>query len=73
MKWIILPGGRIKRWRKSRTDDRPGWGVSRLRTVPRGERNLLNRQERRRYAEALSCGRAEVVPYVHPRKAASDW
>jgi hypothetical protein len=27
-KWLTLPGGRIKRWKKSRTEDRPGWGSS---------------------------------------------
>jgi hypothetical protein len=29
-KWLTLPGGRTKRWKKSRTEDRPGWGSSRF-------------------------------------------
>jgi hypothetical protein len=70
-KWITLPGGRIKRWKKSRTESRPGWGGSRV--PPRWYRNLFNRKERRRCREALGLGHGEARPYVHPRKAAWYW
>lgn len=66
--WITLPGGRIKRWKKSRTENRSWLGVP-----PRWYRNLFNRKERRRCREALGLGHAEARPYVHPRKAAWYW
>ena len=74
-KWLTLPGGRIKRWKKSRTEDRPGWGSSRFphQVPPRWFRNLYNRKERRRCRGAASYGNAEARPYVHPREAAWYW
>jgi hypothetical protein len=74
-KWLTLPGGRIKRWKKSRTEDRPGWGSSRFpnQVPPRWFRNRYNRKERRRCRAALSLGIAEARPYVHPREAAWYW
>ncbi len=74
-RWKVLPGGRVTRWRKSRGDDRPGDGTTIwvFRVPPHWYRNLLNRRERRRAAEASSRGETEVGPYVHPREAAWYW
>jgi hypothetical protein len=67
-KWVTLPGGRVKRWKKSRTES-PSW----LGVPPRWYRNLFNRKERRRCREALGLGHAEPRLYVHPRKAVWYW
>ena len=74
-KWITLPGGRIKRWKKSRSEDRPGWCSAWFphQVPPRWFRNILIRKERRRYREALSQDKAEASPHVHPREAAWYW
>jgi hypothetical protein len=74
-KWVRLPGGRWKRWKKSRSDDRPGvattWFVNQV--PPHWYRNVMNRRERRRLARALFRGEAHAGPYVHPRVAAWHW
>jgi hypothetical protein len=74
-KWKTLPGGRAKRWKKSRSDFRPGGGTTRfVRAVPpHWYRNMLNRRERRRSRTAILCGAAGRAPYVHPREAAWYW
>ena len=74
-KWTVLPGGRPKRWKKSRTDDRPGdcTTVFIHQVPPHGYRNLLNRRERRRARRALLRGEAIAHPWVHPREAAWFW
>ena len=50
-KWMVLPGGRIKRWRRARTDVRqlvpPHW--------------YRNRQHERR--SASKCSRLRSTPY----------
>lgn len=69
-KWKVLPGGRIKRWKKSESER----GCRFTRGVPpRWYRNTLNRRERRRAAEALHRGSVERFPYVHPREAPWYW
>jgi hypothetical protein len=74
-KWLRLPGGRGKRWKKSRGDERPGWGTCRFDrwTPPHSYRNMLNRRDRRRAVRAVSRGDAEARPYVHPREAGWFW
>jgi hypothetical protein len=74
-KWITVPGGRIKRWKKSRTEHRPGGGSSRFprQVPPHWFRNLYNRRERRLCRAALLSGEADARPYVHPREAAWFW
>lgn len=66
-KWIVLPGGRIKRWNRSRRSR--GWGG----VPPHWYRNRLNRRERRRARKALKLGTAQAFPYVHPREAPWYW
>jgi hypothetical protein len=74
-KWRELPGGRVKRWKKSAGDFRPGGGTTRFAggVPPRWYRNLLNRRDRRRAVEALHRGAVEPWPYVHPREAPWFW
>lgn len=69
-KWITLPGGRIKRWKKSRTEEGAGFPHE---VPPHWFRNLYNRRERRRVSRALRLGVAEAWPYIHPRRAAWYW
>jgi hypothetical protein len=65
--WIVLPGGRIKRWKASA---RPNiWGG----VPPHWYRNMLNRKERRRVRRALKRGVAERFPYIHPSGAGWYW
>lgn len=69
-KWMVLPGGRLKRWRKSMSE----LGCRFTRQVPpRWYRNSLNRKERRRAARAIRRGEAHRNAYVHPREAAWYW
>lgn len=74
-KWAVLPGGRVKRWKKSRTDDRPGarttWFARQV--PPHWYRNALNRRERRRASRAILRGDADASPYLHPRAATWFW
>ncbi len=74
-RWISSPGGRVKRWAKSRNDERPGWITTRFwrQVPPRWYRNEWNRRERRRAALALWHGEAHARPYVHPRETARYW
>ena len=65
--WIVLPGGRPKRWKASAT--RGSWGG----VPPRWYRNTLNRRERRRARKAKNRGTVERFPYVHPREAPWYW
>lgn len=67
-KWIIIPGGRIKRRKKSES----GCRLSR-RVPPHWYRNHLNRKERRRSKQALFHGGEEIRLYVHPRSAGWYW
>jgi hypothetical protein len=69
-RWTVLPGGRIKRWKKSEREDRCYWLD---RVPPREDRNLLNRRERRRARCALFRGDADRFPYVHPREMEWYW
>jgi hypothetical protein len=71
-KWKRLPGGQLKRWKKSRGDHRPG-GKHWLGVPPHWHRNLLNRRERRRAVRALHHGAVHNRPYVHPREAGWYW
>lgn len=65
-KWIVLPGGRVKRWKRART-------AKRQTVPPRWYRNRLNRRERRRAWHALFRGDAHAHPYLHPREASWYW
>ena len=69
-KWIVIPGGRIKRWKKSESES--GCWFSR-RVPPHRHRNHLNRRERRRSKQALFHRRADCHPHVHPREAGWFW
>jgi hypothetical protein len=73
--WIQMPGGRLKRWKKSRSERRPGHGTARWGTeVPPGwYRRMLNRRERSLLREALGRDEAEGWAYVHPRVAGWYW
>ena len=69
-KWIVIPGGRIKRWKKSESIS----GADFARQVPpHWYRNLLNRRERRRSKQALFRGKEDGHLYVHPREAGWFW
>jgi hypothetical protein len=70
-KWVRLPGGRWKRWKKSRGDDRPERYLDNV--PPRWYRNMWNRRERQCAAMAILQGTVEPCPYVHPREAAWYW
>ncbi len=74
-RWKTLPGGRVTRWRKSRGDERPGGSTTWFtrQVPPHWYRNLHNRRERRRVAQACAQGKVEACPYVHPRVAAWYW
>lgn len=67
-KWVVLPGGRIKRWKESRHGCR--W-ISRV--PPHWYRNHLNRTERRRARLALHRGVEADRFFVHPRVASWYW
>ena len=69
-RWIVLPGGRIKRWRKSESERGCRW-IDRV--PPHWYRNLLNRRERRRARVVMVRGELERFPHVHPREAAWYW
>lgn len=67
-KWVVIPGGRIKRWKKSEH------GCDWIDQVPpHWYRNYLNRKERRRSKQALFNGDECGFPHVHPREAAWYW
>ncbi|MDQ3798473.1 MAG: hypothetical protein M3384_03395 [Acidobacteriota bacterium] len=71
-KWIVLPGGRIKRWKK--TNDKPKkyfWSANGV--PPHWYRNQLNRRERRKIKSAISKREAHRFPYIHPRIAGWYW
>jgi hypothetical protein len=70
-RWTLLPGLRLKRWRKSRTDRRPGYG--RESVPPHWYRNALNRRERRQSAHAVQHGEGRAAPFIHPRSAGWYW
>src|SRR5581483_12171828 len=57
-KWLRLPGGLVKRWKKSGGDDRPSGAVDQV--PPHWYRNRLNRRERRRVFRAVHRGEAEA-------------
>ncbi|HEU0013287.1 MAG TPA: hypothetical protein VFQ45_06360 [Longimicrobium sp.] len=61
-KWIVRPGGRIVRWKRSEGQRRRPW----LRGEPWRVRNALNRRERRLVRQALHRGRAHAHPHLHP-------
>ena len=65
-KWIVLPGGRIKRWKQAKLDSDFIWSVP-----PHWYRNYLNKKERQKFRKALKNGKAHCFPYVHPHTA--DW
>lgn len=70
-RWIVLPGQRSKRWRKSRTDRRPAnWREG---VPPHWFRNALNRRERRQSTLDLRRGEGSAAPRVHPRSAGWYW
>jgi hypothetical protein len=71
-KWIAPSNGRIVRWRKSHTDDRPGSSTW-LGVPPHWYRNQFNRRERRRARRAIVHGDVQAAPYVHPRVAGWYW
>jgi hypothetical protein len=71
-RWIVLPGGQVKRWKKS--NDKPGkrfWSSKGV--PPHWYRNHLNRRERRKSKSAIFKDRAYNFPYVHPRVAGWYW
>jgi hypothetical protein len=74
-KWVELPGGALKRWKKSESEFRPGAGTARFtrQVPPHWYRNVLNRRDRRRARVAMHRGEAEPWPYVHPRAAPWYW
>lgn len=74
-RWIVLPGGRPMRWKKSRADARPGILTTRFvrQVPPHWYRNTLNRRERRRARWAIICGDAHAGPHVHAHTAAWYW
>lgn len=69
-KWVIIPGGRIKGWKKSESES--GCWFSH-RVPPHWYRNHLNRKERRRSKQAMFRGREAGHPIVHPREAGWYW
>jgi hypothetical protein len=70
-KWRKVPGGRLKRWKKSRGDERPSSFIDNV--PPHWYRNMLNRRERRRVSRAMHRGDPEAWTYVHPREAGWFW
>ena len=69
-KWVVIPGGRIKRWKKSEGESR-SWFSRRV--PPHCYRNHLNRRERRCAKQAMLRGREAGHPHVHPREAGWYW
>jgi len=69
-KCVVIPGGRIKRWKKSETEH--GCYFAK-RVPPHWYRNHLNRKERRRAKTAISKGTAHCFSCVHPREAGWYW
>lgn len=73
-KWIVLPGGRVKRWKKSRCEDRPGgWTSGYWPCPPHWYRNSLNRKERRAARRSIRRGEETARFHVHPRVAPWYW
>jgi hypothetical protein len=70
-KWITLPGGRIKRWKKSENESGCNWVHK---TTPHWYRNYLNRRERGKSRQAIFKGKAHSsFPYIHPGSASWYW
>jgi hypothetical protein len=69
-RWMTLPGGRIKRWRKSDSEDGCIIGFQ---VPPRWYRHVFNRRERLRARIGINRGDAHNHYYVHPRVAAWYW
>jgi hypothetical protein len=65
-KWIILPGGRVKRWKQARA-------TKRQIVPPRWYRNSLNRRDRRLARAAVRTDRDQRYPHVHPHCAGWFW
>ena len=68
--WVVIPGGRIKRWKKSESES--GSCFSRQ-VPPHWYRNHLNRKERRRSKQAMFRGREYGHPHVHSGEAGWYW
>ncbi len=69
-KWITIPGGRIKRWKRSESER--GCRFSK-RVPPHWYRNYLNRKERSRSKQAMHRGTEYGHPHMHPRVAGWYW
>ena len=65
-KWIVLPGGAIKRWKAARAGDRQV-------VPPRWYRIRLNRRDRRAASRQIARGLDQTYPYVHPHTAGWYW
>jgi hypothetical protein len=70
-RWIILPGGKIKRWKISESELKSKISISAV--PPHWYRNHLNRKERRRSKIAIFRGETDVRWFVHPREASWYW
>ena len=65
-KWIVLPGGRVKRWKQARAENRQI-------VPPHWFRNQLNRRDRRRALRAIATGADQAYPHVHPHTGSWYW
>jgi hypothetical protein len=69
-KWIAIPGGRIKRWKRSESES----GCRFAKKVPpHWYRNYLNRRERRRSLASIQKNECLAFHFVHPRTAGWYW
>lgn len=73
-KWMVLPGGRVTRWKKSDSDRRPGrWYPPMYKTPPKWLCKQLHKIERQEVRLAICRGEAEPCYYVHPTDGANYW
>ena len=69
-KWIVLSGGRIKRWKRSESERGCRFGD---RTTPRWYRNHLNRRLRRKEKRSLEAERWDEFRNRLTRDASWYW
>lgn len=69
-KWIEIPGGRVKRWKKSRAESGCKFGRN---VPPHWYRNFLNRKERYLAKKAILREETHVFPLVHQHTASWYW
>ena len=69
IKWKIVSGNRVKRWKRSESESGCRWHK---RVPPHWYRKYLNRKERSRFKKAILNGKEHCFPFMK-REASYYW